>query len=86
MVRSVMVQSNPSLTFTQDLPKFSNELQKEFFKLLSSLHLHEIQDFNMKAAAEFVRDLICIAEDEFDNWLSRQQTTKNNIQTNNEVI
>ena len=69
------------------LPKLSHLVQQEFYRALKTLHIHELQvwfllsfalgkinfqDFNIKAAIEFARDLLCIDEVDFDNWLRQR--------------
>ena len=60
------------------LPKLSHLVQQEFYRALRALHIYELQDFNMKAAIEYSRDLLRIDEIEFDKWF------KNRIEEVNE--
>ena len=47
-------------------------VQQEFYRALRSLHIYELQDFNMKAAIEYSRDLLRIDEIEFDKWFKNR--------------
>ena len=47
-------------------------VQQEFYRALRSLHSYELQDFNIKAAIEYSRDLLCIDEIEFDKWFKNR--------------
>ena len=47
-------------------------VQQEFYRALRTLHSYELQDFNMKAAIEYSRDLLCIDEIEFDKWFKNR--------------
>ncbi|CAG5098693.1 Oidioi.mRNA.OKI2018_I69.XSR.g15893.t1.cds [Oikopleura dioica] len=54
------------------IPK-SLSAQEDFFRTLRVLELHEIQDPEMKASIEFVRDMLCIDEISFDSWFEGRQ-------------
>jgi len=54
------------------IPK-SLSAQEDFFRTLRVLELHEIQDPEMKASIEFVRDMLCIDEVTFDAWFDGRQ-------------
>ena len=53
------------------LPKLSHLVQQEFYRAVRTLRYHELQDPNLKSAIEYARDLLCINEIDFDQWLEQ---------------
>jgi len=60
------------------LPKLSHLVQQEFYRAVRTLRYHELQDPNMKSAIEYTRDLLCINEIDFDQWLEQHMVDQNN--------